>query len=142
MNYFDHISINIPEWLCVVLLLVLCVMAIVIFSRKGVIRIQLRRLLRVMFVEYLVLLFCSTVIFREDASNTYVRLMPFKGYFTGDMRLFIDALQCGYLYSNRILLFRFSSLSKMAKDSVAISFPFLHNRTLSVYSLPWMLRHQ
>ena len=92
MNYYDHISKDISQWLCVVLLLVLCVMAIVIFSRKGVIRIQLRRLLRVMFVEYLVLLFCSTVVFREDASNTYVQLMPFKWCFTGDMRLFIDAL--------------------------------------------------
>ena len=45
-----------------------------------------------MFVEYLVLLFCSTVIFREDASNTYVQLMPFKWCFTGDKRLLIDAL--------------------------------------------------
>lgn len=93
MNYFcENISQSVLEWMLVVLLLVLSITAIIIFSRKGVLRFQLRRLLKVMFVEYLVLLFCSTVVFREDASNTYVRLMPFKGYFTGDMRLFIDAL--------------------------------------------------
>lgn len=91
-NYIDHISKDISEWLCVVLLLVLCVMAIVIFSRKGVIRIQLRRLLRVMFVEYLILLFCSTIIFREDSTNAGVKYALFKGYFTGDMRSLMDAL--------------------------------------------------
>ena len=77
MNYYDHISKDISEWLCVVLLLVLCVMAIVIFSRKGVIRIQLRRLLKVLFIEYLVLLVCSTVIFREDSANTNVKFVLF-----------------------------------------------------------------
>ena len=92
MNCFDQISKDDFERLCVAFLLVLCVMAIVIFSRKGVIRIQLRRLLRVMFVEYLALLFCSTVIFREDSANTDVRFALFKGYFTGDMRLLMDAL--------------------------------------------------
>ena len=92
MNYFDNISRDILERLCVVLLLVLCVMAIVIFSRNGVIRIQLRRLLRVMFVEYLILLFCSTIIFREDSTNAGVKYALFKGYFTGDMRILMDAL--------------------------------------------------
>lgn len=92
MNYYDHISKDISQWLCVVLLLVLCLMAIVIFSRKGVIRIQLRRLLRVMFVEYLILLFCSTIIFRDDSANAGVKYALFKGYFTGDMRMLMDAL--------------------------------------------------
>ena len=45
-----------------------------------------------MFVEYLALLFCSTVIFREDSANTCVKFALFKGYFTGDMHLLIDAL--------------------------------------------------
>lgn len=92
MNYYDHISKDISQWLCVVLLMVLCVMAIVIFSRNGVIRIQLRRLLRVMFVEYLVLLFCSTVVFRDVAPPISIKFMLFKGYFNGDKRLLIDAL--------------------------------------------------
>ena len=92
MYYFDHISKIIPEWLCVVLLLVLCVMAIVIFSRKGVIRIQLRRLLRVMFVEYLVLLFCSTVVFREESPHTGVKYVLFAGYLNRDMFVLMDAL--------------------------------------------------
>ena len=92
MNYFNHISINIPEWLYVVLLLVLCVMAIVIFSRKGVIRIQLRRLLKVMFVEYLVLLFCSTVIFREESAHAGVKYVLFAGYLNRNMHALMDAL--------------------------------------------------
>ena len=92
MNYFNHISINIPEWLCVVLLLVLCVTAIWIFSRNGVIRIQLRRLLRVMFVEYLVLLFCSTVVFREESPHTGVKYVLFAGYLNRDMFVLMDAL--------------------------------------------------
>ncbi len=92
MNYFDHISTNISESLCVVLLLVLCVTAIVIFSRKGVIRIQLRRLLRVMFVEYLVLLFCSTVIFREEMPEAGVKFTLFDGYFRQNMDPLKDAL--------------------------------------------------
>lgn len=92
MNYYDHISKDISERLCVVLLLVLCVMAIVIFSRNGVIRIQLRRLLRVMFVEYLVLLFCSTVILREEIPRTGVKYMLFVGYLNNNMLNLKDAL--------------------------------------------------
>lgn len=92
MNYFDHISTNISESLCVVLLLVLCVTAIVIFSRKGVIRIQLRRLLKVMFVEYLVLLFCSTVILRDESPHAGVKYMLFAGYLNGSMFVLKDAL--------------------------------------------------
>ena len=91
-NYIDHISKDISGWLCVVLLLVLCVMAIVIFSRKGVIRIQLRRLLKVMFVEYLVLLFCSTVILRDVHSHTGVRFVLFVGYLNNNMLNLKDAL--------------------------------------------------
>lgn len=92
MNYFDHISTNISESLCVVLLLVLCVTAIVIFSRKGVIRIQLRRLLKVMFAEYLVLLFCSTVIFREEMPEAGVKFALFGGYLDRNMYILKDAL--------------------------------------------------
>lgn len=91
-NYIDHISKDISEWLCVVLLLVLCVMAIVIFSRKGVIRIQLMRLLKVMFLEYLVLLFCSAVILREESPHTGVKYMLFVGYLNNNMLNLKDAL--------------------------------------------------
>ncbi len=91
-NYIDYISKDISESLCVVLLLVLCVMAIVIFSRRGVIRIQLRRLLKVMFVEYLVLLFCSTVILRDESPHAGVKYMLFAGYLNGSMFVLKDAL--------------------------------------------------
>ena len=90
--FFDNISQSVPEWMLVVLLLVLCVTAIVIFSRKGVIRIQLRRLLKVMFVEYLVLLFCSTVILRDVHSHTGVRFVLFVGYLNNNMLNLKDAL--------------------------------------------------
>lgn len=90
--FFEKISKSIPEWMLVVLLLVLSIMAIIIFSRKGVLRFQLRRLLKVMFLEYLVLLFCSTVVFRDLARPIGINFMLFKWYFNGDMLLLKDAL--------------------------------------------------
>ena len=45
-----------------------------------------------MFVEYLVLLFCSTVVFRDVAPPISIKFMLFKGYFNGDMLLLKDAL--------------------------------------------------
>ena len=90
--FFDNISQSVPEWMLVVLLLVLSITAIIIFSRKGVLRFQLRRLLKVMFVEYLVLLFCSTVVFRDVTPPISIKFMLFKGYFNDEMRLLKDAL--------------------------------------------------
>ena len=82
-----------PQWLYVVLLLVLCVAALVIFTRKGVIYIQLKRMLTVMFAEYLVLLLCFTIIFREEnVVYEKVRLVPYKDYFANNMDLLKDAL--------------------------------------------------
>lgn len=93
MNYFcENISKSVPEWMLVVLLLVLSITAIIIFSRKGLLRFQLRRLLKVMFLEYLVLLFCSTVVFRDAAHPIGIKFMLFKDYFNGDMGLLKDAL--------------------------------------------------
>ena len=90
--FFEKISKSIPEWMLVVLLLVLSIMAIIIFSRKGVLRFQLRRLLKVMYLEYLVLLFCSTVFFRDVAPPVGIKFILFKGYFTGSLSLLKDAL--------------------------------------------------
>lgn len=45
-----------------------------------------------MFVEYLILLFCSTIIFRDDSANAGVKYALFKGYFTGDMRSLMNVL--------------------------------------------------
>ena len=93
MGYFcENISKSVPEWILVVLLLVLSITAIIIFSRKGVLRFQLRRLLKVMFLEYLVLLFCSTVVFRDVAPPVGIKFMLFKDYFNDEMRLLKDAL--------------------------------------------------
>ena len=46
----------------------------------------------VMFLEYLVLLFCSTVVFRDVAPPIGIKFMLFKDYFNGEMRLLKDAL--------------------------------------------------
>lgn len=81
-----------PQWLYVVLLLVLCVAALVIFTRKGVIYIQLKRMLTVMFAEYLVLLLCFTIIFREESVDGDVRFIPYKNYLANNMQLLKDAL--------------------------------------------------
>ena len=45
-----------------------------------------------MFVEYLVLLFCSTVVFRDVAPPISIKFMLFKGYFSGNLSLLKDAL--------------------------------------------------
>ena len=81
-----------PQWLYVVLLLVLCVAALVIFTRKGIIYIQLKRMLGVMFVEYLVVLLCFTIILREEDVDGDVRFIPYKNYLANNMQLLKDAL--------------------------------------------------
>ena len=69
MNNFISYACGVaPQWFYVTLLLIFCVVAIWIFSVKNVIRIKLRRLLGVMYVEYLLLLLCSTIIFRDRAT--------------------------------------------------------------------------
>ena len=93
MNYFfDKINATYSQWLYVALLLVLCIAALVIFTRKGVIYIQLKRMLTVMFVEYLVVLFCFTIIFREESVERDFRYVLYRNYLVNDMRLFMDAL--------------------------------------------------
>ena len=73
-----------PQWLYVVLLLLFFIAAIVIFTRNGVIRIQLKRMLGVMFAEYLVLLLSFTVFYREMSTLWSVRLIPFQNYYNND----------------------------------------------------------
>ena len=81
-----------PQWLYVVLLLVLCVAALVIFTRKGVIYIQLKRMLTVMFAEYLVVLLCFTIIFREESEARDFRYVLSRDYLANNMQLLKDVL--------------------------------------------------
>lgn len=81
-----------PQWLYVALILVLCIAALVIFTRKGVIYIQLKRMLTVMFVEYLVVLLCFTIIFREEKIEPKVNYSLFRDYLANDMYLLKDVL--------------------------------------------------
>ena len=93
MSYFAHMSEFAFGWLCVGLMFVLCVMTFVIFSqkRRGCVHF-LRRFLTVLFVEYLVLSFCATVVFREKSSQIEVKYVLFEDYFRHNMALLVDAL--------------------------------------------------
>lgn len=80
-SFINFVLASAPQWLYVTLLLVLSVVAIWIFSRKNVIRIKMRNLVRVMYIEYLVLLICSTVIFRDRATCSLgLEFAPFWNY--------------------------------------------------------------
>ena len=45
-----------------------------------------------MFAEYLVLLLCFTIIFREESVDGDVRFIPYKNYLANNMQLLKDAL--------------------------------------------------
>ena len=76
-----------PQWLYVILLLLFLIAAIVIFTRKGVIRIQLKRMLGVMFLEYLVILLSFTVFYRGVTTLWSVKLIPYQYYFNDNNRI-------------------------------------------------------
>lgn len=135
--FFDKLSKAVPEWMLVVMLLVLSIMAIIIFSRKGVLRIQLRRLLKVMFVEYIILLFCSTVVFREDFGHTGVRYTLFEKYLDNNMYLLKDALLNIAIF---IPVGFCSSVFYIPKDTIAVRCSLLHDRAIPVYPRQRLVR--
>lgn len=92
LTLIEKIYDTTPQWLYVTLLLVLCVSALVIFTRKGVIYIQLKRMLTVMFAEYLVVLLCFTIIFREDDYESKIYYSLYRNYLADNMKLLQDAL--------------------------------------------------
>lgn len=80
-SFINFVLTSAPQWFYVTLLLILCVVAIWIFSRKNVIRIKMRNLVGVMYIEYLVLLICSTIIFRDRATCSLgLEFAPFWNY--------------------------------------------------------------
>ena len=79
-NLLSFVYASAPQWLYDILLMVLCVVAIWIFSCRKIIRVKLRRLLGVMYSEYLVLLMCATVIFRDSTCSLGVEFVPFWNY--------------------------------------------------------------
>ena len=79
-NFFNVVYASAPQWLYDILLMVLCTVAIWIFSRQKLIRTKLRRLLGVIYVEYLILLMGATVIFRDSTCALGVEFLPFWNY--------------------------------------------------------------
>ena len=90
-NILSFVYASAPQWLYDILLVVLCVMAVWTFSRRKLIRAKLRKLLGVVYIEYLVLLICATIIFRDSTCALGVEFVPFwnytYSYFTEDVLL-------------------------------------------------------
>lgn len=81
-----------PQWLYVILFLTLFISAWVIFTRKGNFRIKVKRILGVMFTEYLVVLLCFTIFLRKESENHVIRFELFHDYLLNNMQLLKDAL--------------------------------------------------
>ena len=131
-NFLSFVYASAPQWLYDILLLVLCVMAIWIFSRRKLIRVKLRRLLGVVYIEYLVLLICATVIFRDPTCALGVEFVPFwnyNEYFTMDVLyesllnivMFIPVGFCTSVFLKRPLLVKIFLLSMVLSCSIEVT---------------------
>lgn len=92
VNFLRMFFLAIPQWLYVVMLLVLCVVAVGIFTHRDMMRQQLKRLLGVMYVEYLVLMLGSTIVFRDASCSLGVNFMPFWNYTNVTMDVVLETL--------------------------------------------------
>lgn len=81
-----------PQWLYVVLFLALCISAWRIFTRKGNVCIKVKRMLGVMFTEYVVVLLCFTIFFRKESEEHEIKYVLFHNYLVNNMHLLKDAL--------------------------------------------------
>ena len=131
-NFLSFVYASAPQWLYDILLLVLCVMAIWIFSCRKLIRTKLRRLLGVVYIEYLVLLICATVIFRDSTCALGVEFVPFwnyNEYFTMDVLyesllnivMFIPVGFCTSVFLKRPLLVKIFLLSMVLSCSIEVT---------------------
>ena len=131
-NILSFVYASAPQWLYDILLVVLCVMAIWIFSRRKMIRTKLRGLLGVVYIEYLVLLICATVIFRDSTCALGVEFVPFwnyNEYFTMDVLyesllnivMFIPVGFCSSVFLKRPLLIRIFLLSMALSCSIEVT---------------------
>ena len=92
INKFFPMCSSMPQWLYVILFLALCISIWVIFTRKESIRIKVKRMLGVMFTEYLVVLLCFTIFLRKESENHVIRYEFFHDYLVNNMLLLKDAL--------------------------------------------------
>ena len=131
-NILSFVYASAPQWLYDILLLVLCVMAVWIFSRRKLIRIKLKRLLGVFYIEYLVLLFCATVVFRDSTCSLGVEFVPFwnyNEYFTMDVlyesllniAMFIPVGFCSSVFLKRPMLVKIFLLSMALSCSIEVT---------------------
>ena len=131
-NIISFVYASAPQWLYDILLVVLCVMSIWIFSRRKEIRNKLRKLLGVVYIEYLVLLACATVIFRDSTCALGVEFVPFwnyNEYFTMDVLyesllnivMFIPVGFCSSVFIKRPLLIKIFLLSMALSCSIEVT---------------------
>lgn len=92
INKFFPMCSSMPQWLFLLLFLALFISAWGIFTRKDGIRIKVKWMLGVMFVEYLTLLLCFTVFLRKESENHVIRYELFHNYLVNNMLLLRDAL--------------------------------------------------
>ena len=122
-----------PQWLYDILLVVLCVMAVWTFSRRKLIRTKLRKLLGVVYIEYLVFLICATIIFRDSTCALGVEFVPFwnytYSYFTEDVLwetlfnivMFIPVGFCTSVFLKRPVLVKVFLISMILSCSIEVS---------------------
>jgi glycopeptide antibiotics resistance protein len=131
-NILSFVYASAPEWLYDVLLFVLCVMAVWIFSRRKIIRVKLRRLLGVVYIEYLVLMMCATIIFRDYSTCSLgVELVPFWNYkyYTNEVLwetilnivMFIPVGFCSAVFIKRPALLKIFLLSMVLSGTIELS---------------------
>ena len=130
-NLLSFVYASAPQWLYDILLLVLCVVGIWIFSCRKVIRTKLRRLLGVMYAEYLILLMCATVIFRDSTCALGVEFVPFWNYtyFTKEVLyetllnivMFIPIGFCSSVFLKRPVLLRVFLLSMALSGTIEVT---------------------
>ncbi len=88
-NYVESLYKDIPVELFEGLLSILCVgvLAIVLFDKHG-----WRKIVGLLLVEYVFLIYCSTVIFRTYSEERGFNLSPFCRF--GAMRLYVTVMRC------------------------------------------------
>ena len=132
-NFLSFVYASAPQWLYDILLTVLCVMAVWTFSRRKQIHTKLRKLLGVVYVEYLILLICATVIFRDSTCALGVEFVPFwnytNSYFTEDVLLetllnivmFIPVGFCSAVFLKRPVMLKIFLLSMTLSCTIEIT---------------------
>lgn len=79
VEYLSLLIHDVPYDVCLLLLAILCISTLLLISYLGV-RNGSRYVMAIMLVEYVFLLFCSTVLFREDYGKGQYNYLPFWSY--------------------------------------------------------------